>query len=277
MDNEDGEENDKIITSKDNQGEVNDLYTGPSFQFSQSQATVLLLITTPIFFSGAVPLLFPIALAFMSLLYWHDKLLLLKVCQKTEDYDYDTIYKSYSVLKYVIFAHLIVTINMFKNSAALEIKDSKSDDFNNEVTEGIDTDLNQVQKRYVSFIIVIMCLYVFNLFIANPITCFFQEGCCYRLNIGQRKLKKNKQTRAKRYLENPTNQMPSHSANNSLNIELANNTDKQPVSPSHISGYYSQASQMSTITTQQQMIQYQMSMNGWKNVFKHEETSGVNR
>jgi hypothetical protein len=34
-------------------------------------------------------------------------------------------------------------------------------------------------KIYIAFIIVVLCLYVFNLFIFNPVSCFFKEGCFY--------------------------------------------------------------------------------------------------
>lgn len=32
---------------------------------------------------------------------------------------------------------------------------------------------------YIAFISAVIMLYVFNLFVINPITCFFQEGCCF--------------------------------------------------------------------------------------------------
>mmetsp|Transcript_24374 Transcript_24374/g.37764 ORF Transcript_24374/g.37764 Transcript_24374/m.37764 type:complete len:377 (-) Transcript_24374:476-1606(-) len=119
-------------------------------------------------------------------------------------------------------------------------------------------------KTYVTFVVVVVALFFMNLFLINPVTCFFREGCCYTKKINRRD-KSSKGRRAKKYLEQQ--KARSRPGSQVGEIELANNLDKfsnDPMSIGNISlsDYSSVQSQHSA--SRQDVIQYQMNLDNWK-------------
>lgn len=163
-----------------------------------------------VMYSGGIPLMYFGCTIFLTLIYWVTKIMILKYNQKSLDYNHSHIINSYNLFKYGILAHLIMSLMFFMNSKAFSVGDKIKVDFLNNfrlnklVSEGA---LKSVFNRktlqirlYISLIIIVGILYVFNLVVINPVTCFAREGCCFVKNKEKQISKNQRNKRAKRHL-----------------------------------------------------------------------------
>ena len=121
---------------------------------------------------------------------------------------------------------------MYLNSKTLTEAEQSPDDFDNSgdgrLVLSAESSPKQLEESpkfirlYISFFTTVVCLYLVNLFLINPVTCFFQEGCCYTRKSNNLE-KSSKSRRAKRYLEKQRLKVQGSHGNE---IELANNIDK---------------------------------------------------
>lgn len=159
-------------------------------------------------YSGGIPLMYPFCLLFLTFIYWVSKIMFLKYSQKSLNYNQNHIINSYNLIKYGILAHLIMSLLFFMNSKAFSIENSISVDFENSVplkgSESVLTGSLSEQPVYIqlyaSLMIIVLILYVFNLLVINPVTCFAREGCCFVKNKEKEISKNQRNRRAKKYL-----------------------------------------------------------------------------
>lgn len=72
-----------------------------------------------LFFSGTMPLFYPLCFAYLLVVYWHSKFMILKFCQKTVIFNENLLLDSYKTLKLAILLHLVMSVLMFKESKML--------------------------------------------------------------------------------------------------------------------------------------------------------------
>jgi len=182
--NEDDEEEEELARSKQmTQAQVKKLYTGDKFDAAFVQSQVMTVLSICIMFCGSMPLLYPAALLFLGFFFWFNKFILLKSNQRHGDYNERLIIISYKLLVLPIAAHLFLTMYMLRLSPMLRFFKYPSGNYeSSEDWSAHQAHLIAIPKEmqsYVDFISLVFVLYGFNLFVINPITCFFQEGCCF--------------------------------------------------------------------------------------------------
>lgn len=67
--------------------EYKDLFSGPVFDFHYKHAYMLTLVWVTFLFAPGMPILFPIALLAMIILYMSNQMMLAKVCKRPPAYD----------------------------------------------------------------------------------------------------------------------------------------------------------------------------------------------
>lgn len=86
-----------------------------------------------LFFSGTMPLLYPLCLGFIVVIFWYSKFMMLKFCQRSTIFNEQLILHSYKNIKYAVCLHLIMSLAMFYNSKMLYNQDDTARNFDNEV------------------------------------------------------------------------------------------------------------------------------------------------
>lgn len=126
------QENSDLVSSKQlTQKQLQALYTGPQFDASMVQSQLMTSIFVTLFFSGTMPLLYPLCLAFLVAIYWYSKFMLLKFCQRSNIFNEQLILHSYKTMKYAVIMHLLMSMAMFMNSKMLYNRDSVDRNFDN--------------------------------------------------------------------------------------------------------------------------------------------------
>ena len=69
-------------------------------------------------YSGGMPLLYLVCSILLTIVYMYGKYMLVKYCQRSEDFNESLIISSYKLLKYAFFAHLLMTILMYERCDA---------------------------------------------------------------------------------------------------------------------------------------------------------------
>jgi len=69
-------------------------------------------------YSGGMPLLYLVCPILLTIMYMYSKYMLIKYCQRSEDFNQSLIINSYKLLKYAFFAHLLMTILMYERCDA---------------------------------------------------------------------------------------------------------------------------------------------------------------
>ena len=77
-----------------------------------------MLIFVCLMYSGGMPLLYLVCSILLTIVYMYGKYMLVKYCQRSEDFNESLIISSYKLLKYAFFAHLLMTILMYERCDA---------------------------------------------------------------------------------------------------------------------------------------------------------------
>ena len=78
---------------------------------------------------------------------------------------------------------------------------------------------------YIWLLVVVLVLYVVNLFFINPITCWFKEGCCFVKNERLHVVKKARNRRAQKYLAASNQSGINNTHNDVSDLEMAQNLE----------------------------------------------------
>jgi hypothetical protein len=149
-----------------------------------NQAKVLMMMFVCVMYAGGMPLFYPLCLIILIINYWYNKYMLFKYCQKNQTFNENLIINSYSVLKFAFLAHFFMTIEMYKRSKNLHKKMMSKGHFDNVAFEFNALPKDSEEKSeyldiYYDYMIVVIVLYCINLFVFNPLTFSFLNGCCY--------------------------------------------------------------------------------------------------
>jgi len=149
---------------------------------------VLTVVVICIFYSSTMPLLYPVCLMYIVFMYWYCKFMLLKYCQRSQQFNEHLVVDSFKILKVAVFIHMIMGLSMFKNSAMLVSQTGATVNFDNTPAEPISMpgNLKQLEGQlrgqpahlnlYIGFIIASGVLYGVNLLLVNPVTCWLSLG-----------------------------------------------------------------------------------------------------
>lgn len=166
------------------------------------------MIFITLLFSISMPLLFPLCLGYMTLMYWYSKFMMFKFCQKTQVFNEHLVISGYALNKLAIIIHLIMTYKVLQASDVLHTSVFSKVNFDNKVLDLTELSIDNYTgyplslQILIAFSIILACLYGFNLFFFNPISFLFK--CCHRVNsrLGASKQSKNLQNkRIQKYLQ----------------------------------------------------------------------------
>ena len=182
---DDGEQRAK--TKQVTQEKLNAQYLGPVFDGSFVQAQVVLLLSISLMFCAAMPLLYAVCCLMLTGLYWLSKFTMLKFARHSLHFNEDLILHANKVILVPLVLHFLLTFLMLWHSPMLAVMEQGSSNFDSKETFAVHQkhDLYKTHgasgteiSSYVAFIVLCVCVYLVNLFVINPITCFFLEGCC---------------------------------------------------------------------------------------------------
>ena len=149
------------------------------------------------FYSSTMPLLYPLTLLFLTVMYVYSKFMLLKFCQKTQIFNENLVIDSFKPLSVAILMHFIMAIQMIGNSKMLANQSLSNGNFDNRVMSVNELSLTDAQtailgmpsymKLYISFVVISIILYFVNLLIVNPFTIWFKIGLCVKKQAESRK------------------------------------------------------------------------------------------
>ena len=74
---------DLVATQLNTQRQLYTMYTGPQFDAGLVHSQVIVVLFICLFFSGTMPLFYPLIFGYLVLMYWYSKFMLLKFCQKS--------------------------------------------------------------------------------------------------------------------------------------------------------------------------------------------------
>lgn len=120
---------DKTVSRKKIQQDYEDLYVGPEFLLDSRLAQVVAIIQCTFIYSPALPLLFPLAVCNLTMIYWIDKTFVLRFNRTPRNYDETIIYQMIYFLKLTFPCHLVGGLFLLSNNAILQ-----SNSFENENT-----------------------------------------------------------------------------------------------------------------------------------------------
>ena len=86
---------------------------GNDFMLEFRYANMLTVLSVVFFYSGGMPILYPIAACFFFVTYWMDKCLLFKCYKKPIQFDSHIAISTLSLFKYIIVLHIIGCLLMF--------------------------------------------------------------------------------------------------------------------------------------------------------------------
>jgi hypothetical protein len=149
----------------------------------------------------AMPLLVPLGLVILLLIYWIVKLLLLKMNRLNDSFSESFILRANKLVGLVAPLHLVISFVMLRNQSTLSENGNSSDNFEVSSKNKGSFDLESTVKEYQNapaylkvfavYSAAAIGLYLVNLFLVNPVTCFFKEGCCFvRKNKPKKKVKR---------------------------------------------------------------------------------------
>eukprot|EP00743_Colponemidia_sp_Colp-15_P005010 GILK01005396.1.p1 GENE.GILK01005396.1~~GILK01005396.1.p1 ORF type:complete len:784 (+),score=111.46 GILK01005396.1:81-2432(+) len=95
------------------QRDLNALFAGPEFDIATRYAQIMNTIFVTMLYCSGLPILLPFAAASLTLVYWADKILFLRVCQRPPAYDEAASSLVLSVLPFAIVFHLAFAIWMY--------------------------------------------------------------------------------------------------------------------------------------------------------------------
>mmetsp|Transcript_7230 Transcript_7230/g.6337 ORF Transcript_7230/g.6337 Transcript_7230/m.6337 type:complete len:521 (+) Transcript_7230:2062-3624(+) len=106
---------DKRRTKQITQKQYEEINTGPEFPITDRYSQIITLIWLTLMFSSGLPLLYPIAMCTVFLMYWVDKITLLRVYKNPLPYTYELPMKAMRLFKYAIVTHFIIGLYMYSN------------------------------------------------------------------------------------------------------------------------------------------------------------------
>ena len=163
-------------------------------------------------YAGGNPVLYPMCLIYLIVIYQYSKFYILKHCRFDHGVSERFVIMVYRTLLVAFIAHLVIQFNMFRNSDAFtnDIDFGEDASYEEKVSQGLFSFFTHYQRNnryemkivelYLDFIIFVSVMYFVNLFLANPATFFLKD----RLLFGQK----------------------SHQQAAENDVELANNIDK---------------------------------------------------
>ena len=80
---------------------------------------IITLMFVCIVYAGGMPLLYPLCLFFLTVMYWYTKHQLIKFCSKHQPFNEHLIIKSYGLLKWAFVIHFFLTWEMLKKADML--------------------------------------------------------------------------------------------------------------------------------------------------------------
>lgn len=203
------ENSDQVSTNLITQKQLYQLYTGPQFRGGMVQSQVTTVIFICLFFSGTMPLLYPIALVYIVLIFWFSKFFMLKFCQITTIFESNLVLNSYKTLKYAMFMHLLMTLIQLANSDMIMSTSSQEISFSTTVkAPSLDALVDEKSRPgfingYISFFVVVLAFFAVNLFFINPFSVVFIIGNFIKEHIDKRKMSTElRHERIKKYIEN---------------------------------------------------------------------------
>ena len=177
---------DKRKSKKLIQQDYEDLYTGPEFQLEARLAQIVSISWVTFMYSPGLPILFLFAIVNFTIIYWVDKILLLRFYRKPNNYDSQSVEFSVNEIKIAYLFHFFIGAFVYSNDRILS---------NSGVTELIDTKNKpageqEVQtiftlERYNSMHVLIfsggMCIMVLLIIFERTIFNFLLASCnCFK-------------------------------------------------------------------------------------------------
>lgn len=96
------------------------MYVGPEFLLDARLAQIVAVVWVTYIYSPALPLLLPLAVINLSIIYWIDKTLVLRFYRTPRNYDERIIKKQMSFLKLTFPFHFIGGLIFLSNNAILQ-------------------------------------------------------------------------------------------------------------------------------------------------------------
>lgn len=109
----------KVKTKKKTQSELNDLYTGPQMESFIVYANIFSNLWSCLMFSSGLPVLYIVATIFFMSLYWVQKIMLLKVYQRTSSFNEDLALTAIGYIKIGLLFHVLIGVFMYTNNAII--------------------------------------------------------------------------------------------------------------------------------------------------------------
>jgi len=169
------------------------MFTGPKFDVTIPLLHIHGMLITCVVLCGIMPLFYPLTLLVLTFVYMFNKYLILNFYQKSVDFNEHLIVNANRYVFPAIICHFMVTLGALLRSPSLRSASwFSSANFENDLTKenlktlNIQDDSSSSSsffsteaEGYVDYLIVLILLYIFNLLVINPITCFIQEGCFF--------------------------------------------------------------------------------------------------
>ena len=95
------------------QKDYEDLYTGDDIYFEYRYSDMLTVLAVTFLYSGAMPIMYPVAAIFFFITYWIDKCLLLRRYKKPTKLDYNLAKRITAFFKYIAMGHMIGFLFMY--------------------------------------------------------------------------------------------------------------------------------------------------------------------
>ena len=100
-------------TKKIIQEDYEDLNTGAEFMFEFRYSNMLTVLSVAFLYSGALPIMYPVAAIFFFITYWMDKCLLFRCYKKPIKFDNYLAKGTLRYFKYIIMGHMIGFLFMY--------------------------------------------------------------------------------------------------------------------------------------------------------------------
>ena len=92
------------------------MYTGPEFYIDYRYSQILTIIYICLMFSSGMPILYLVTFVHLSVMFWIDKIYLLRVCRTPKNYDRYMAEKVRQVLFYAPIVHILFAVALFGNN-----------------------------------------------------------------------------------------------------------------------------------------------------------------
>ena len=100
-------------TRKIIQEDYEDLNTGADFMFEFRYSNMLTVLSVAFLYSGALPIMYPVAALFFFITYWMDKCLLFRCYKKPIKFDNYLAKGTLAYFKYIILGHMCGFLFMY--------------------------------------------------------------------------------------------------------------------------------------------------------------------